>query len=335
MAAKKGKGSKRPAPAKRTVRPKPRPTSRPKPANLPHDTPVDVPAVTGTMIEHAPQVTTSSAESSLAARSETIEAAYDAWDELRSELASVKTVFAAERARLDEQGTLLIGAVQTAIAPTSSPSGLVHRTQLSSLAEEARQGLDAARADLEHRFSEATNALTDAIEQVVQEVQGRVSRQLVHAPPKLELMVRALPQGRRILHLRRLRPDEALTFLFAVSGRVPTRYGFLFDGSTDDATLPPPTLYAEEGITDVRPKAAELASQLSARARIWPVKAMIPMPAPFGLVRWLERGPVMEAELADGDGFRNLLTQAEAEQVTGALLTLKLEKKLELELVRG
>jgi hypothetical protein len=56
---------------------------------------------------------------------------------------------------------------------------------------------------------------------------------------------------------------------------------------------------------------------------------------PFGFVRWLERGAVLEAEVADGDGFRNQLTTKEAEQLTGALLSLKLEGKVELELVRG
>lgn len=327
MASKKGKATtKRPKTAKRAARPK-------RPKALPHDTPVDTPAVS--LIERAPSVTTTSPGASLSTRSETIEAAYDAWDELRAEVASVGAVFAAERTRLDEQGALLIGAVQTAIAPSSSPSGLVHRTELSALAEEARVSLEAARADLEERFSEAMRALHDAIDQVIAEVHLRVARQLEHAPPKLELMVRGLPQGKRILHVRRLQPDEAPMLLLAVSGRVPTRYGFLFDDSTDEANLPPPTLYAEEGITDVRPKAPQLAERLEGLTRVWPVKAMIPMMLPFGFARWLERGAVMEAEIAEGDGFRNVLTVAEAEQLTGALLTLKLEKKIGLELVRG
>jgi len=61
----------------------------------------------------------------------------------------------------------------------------------------------------------------------------------------------------------------------------------------------------------------------------------VPMLLSFGLVRWLERGAVMEAEVADGDGFRNMLTVHEAEQLTGALLSLKLDGRIELELVRG
>jgi hypothetical protein len=79
---------------------------------------------------------------------------------------------------------------------------------------------------------------------------------------------------------------------------------------------------------------------LTARAEVWPIKAMIPLWVQSGdgsqvLCRWLERGAVMEAEVADGEAFRNLLTRDEAERITGALLALKLDGKLDLELVRG
>ena len=68
---------------------------------------------------------------------------------------------------------------------------------------------------------------------------------------------------------------------------------------------------------------------------MWPVKGMLPLTLPDGSwLRWLTRGPVLEAEVQDGEGFRNLLTQQEAERVTGLLLSHKLAGKLELELVR-
>ena len=43
----------------------------------------------------------------------------------------------------------------------------------------------------------------------------------------------------------------------------------------------------------------------------------------------------MEAEVADRDGFRNLLTQDEAERLLGLMLSLKLDGVLELELSQG
>ena len=74
--------------------------------------------------------------------------------------------------------------------------------------------------------------------------------------------VRTLANGRRIVHLGRPAHEEAPLMLFALSGRVPTRYGFLFDDSTDDPARSPPTLYADEGVKqgEVRPAAGALAA---------------------------------------------------------------------------
>jgi hypothetical protein len=148
-------------------------------------------------------------------------------------------------------------------------------------------------------------------------------------------MVRTLPGDRRILHLRRPSPDDAVLLLFAMTGRCPTRYGFLFDDSTDDVLLAPPALYAEEGVVHVRPRPAELVAELEPRAAFWPVKGALLVVRPGLTVRWLSRGAVLEAEVADGDAFRNLLSREEAEQITGVLLSLKLAGALGLELVRG
>ncbi len=139
-------------------------------------------------------------------------------------------------------------------------------------------------------------------------------------------MVRVLPNDQRILHLRRPSPDTAVTLLFVTSGRVPTRYAGLFDDSTEEATLAPPVLYADEGVTDVRPKAPQLRKLLEDRPMSWPIKGMLPMLTPLGFLRWLGARPRdLRLERFDGEGFRNLLTKTEAEQITGALLSLKLD----------
>lgn len=74
---------------------------------------------------------------------------------------------------------------------------------------------------------------------------------------------------------------------------------------------------------------------LSGLDEVWPVKGMLPMALPDETwLRWISRGAVLEAEVQDGDGFRNVLTHTEAERITGLLLSHKLAGKLELELVR-
>jgi len=65
---------------------------------------------------------------------------------------------------------------------------------------------------------------------------------------------------------------------------------------------------------------------------VLPLKGMLPMRLPL-MIRLLERGPVMEAELADGTSFRNLLSREEAEKIAGHLLKMKLEGWLQLELL--
>lgn len=316
---------------------KPDPLRATPPRSLPHDTPVETRAVVvapRALIEPPAPVGVGDASAALATRPETIEAAYDAWDELRAELRTVKASFASERERLEQQGALLLGAVQT-VVPAAGGEGLAKRSELNALAAEAKRGLKAAQDDLEARAKQTEATLSEAIAQVVSVLRARVARQAELAKPSLELMVRVLPNDQRILHLRRPSPDGAVTLLFVTSGRVPTRYSALFDDSTEEATLAPPVLYPDEGVRELRPKAPQLKQLLEERPTLWPIKGMLPMLTPLGFLRWLERGPVMEAELADGDGFRNLLTKSEAEQITGALLSLKLEGRIELELVRG
>ena len=314
MAAKKKKKvAARRAPTAKTRKPKAvrrDPLRATPPRSLPRDTPVDTRAVqlpARSLIEPPAAITVGDAASALATRPETIEAAYDAWDELRAEAATLKASFAAEHQRLDQQGELLLGAVREA-TPEGTGSSLVRRSGMQTLGDDARRSLDSARADLERRAAQAQTAIAAAIEHVVAELRSRVKRQAAQAKPLVELMVRVLPGDKRILHVRRPSPDSAVTLLFATSGRVPTRYGYLFDDSTDEALLAPPVLYPDDAVTDRRPKPAQLASLLSSRPDAWPVKGMVPMLLPSGLVRWLERGAVMEAEVADGDGFRNMLT---------------------------
>ncbi|MDP3501600.1 MAG: hypothetical protein Q8S33_14745 [Myxococcales bacterium] len=339
MAAKKKKKKRaaRPAPTKKTRKVARRDPLRAMPPSLPRDTPVDTPVVRlpqRSLIEPPPVLAIGDAASALATRPETIEAAYDAWDELRAEAASLKASFAAEHQRLDQQGELLLGAVREA-TPEGTGSSLVRRTGMQTLGADAQRSLEAARTDLERRAADAQTAISEAISHVFTQLRARVERQAVQAKPLVELMVRVLPGDKRILHVRRPSPDAAVTLLFATSGRVPTRYGYLFDDSTDEALLAPPVLYPDEGVTERRPRPAQLEALLSSKRETWPVKGMIPMLSSFGLVRWLERGAVMEAEVADGDGFRNMLSRHEAEQLTGALLALKLDGRIELELVRG
>lgn len=271
----------------------------------------------------------------LARSVETLEAAYTAWAELGEGARSTRSRWQRERRRLEEQGELLLGAVRAAGA-TATGEGLAPVTGLEDFLREARAKLEAARADLEARAAADETTFAEALGQVRAELLGRVQRQAVAVRPRLHLSVRVLPGERRILHLRKPGADEAVLLLYVLTGRVPSRYGALFDDATDDVLLEPPALYADEGVSaeEVRAPAPRLQALLAERAEVWPVKGMLPLLTGAGLVRWLGRGPVLEAEVADGERFRNLLTREEAERLTGLLLGHKLAGRVELELVR-
>ncbi len=305
---------------------------------LPRDTPTDTPAA-GSLIEPAelgPDAHLLGAQALARARSmETLEVAYEAWAELQEAHGLARRRWAEERARLTEQGTLLLGAVKAAGSPGSTEEGLSKAGALEVFLAEAKGKLAAAQQQLEERARAAEQAFLEELAKVKEALHSRIARQSAAVRPVFKLMIRVLPGERRILHAHRLGPDESVIAIFALTGRIPSRYGFLFDDSTDDALAAPPMLYPDEGVRELRPTAEVLARTLEERRDVWPVKGMLPLTLPDGSwLRWITRGAVLEAEVQDGEGFRNLLTQQEAERVTGLLLSHKLAGKLELELVR-
>lgn len=310
--------------------------------SLPRDTPVDTPAATapGALIEAAelgPDAEFLGAQALARARSvETLEVAYAAWAELQEAHRAARRRWEDERKRLSEQGSLLLGAVKAAGAsPTTTESGLAKTNALDGFLVEAKDKLAGAQRQLEDRARSAEEAFQAELGKLREELRDRVARQSASIHPVFKLALRVLAGERRILHAHRLGADESVIALYALTGRIPSRYGFLFDDSTDEVLAAPPTLYADEGVTQLRPTTSALAAVLTARAEVWPVKGMLPMPLPDGTwLRWISRGAVLEAEIQDGEGFRNLLTHEEAERITGLLLSHKLAGRLELELVR-
>jgi hypothetical protein len=275
---------------------------------------------------------------------ETLEVAYDAWLAKRLERDAARSRYAEERARLDDQATFVVGAVKAASGelPLSPGNDALARRgeSLDSFASEAQARLAAARAELDARAEQSERAYAQELEDVRERLTEKVRRCLSRVRPRFRVVVRRAGAERRILHVERLAPDDAVLALFALTERIPTRYGFLFDDSTDDAQKPPPPLYPDERNDDVRPSPSALRSLVAARGGALPVKGFLPLfvPRPGGgedFVRLLQRGPVMEAELQDADAFRNVLSLDEAERLGGHLLRLKVEGRIELELGLG
>lgn len=277
---------------------------------------------------------------------ETLEAAYALWLERKVDQAALRASLAQERKRLEDQATFVLNTVRAAEpgAPALASAEALTRaaSPLGAFVAQAQQSLERAREALERRTAELEARFTHERAALEETILTRVQRRLTQVRPLFRVLVRPAGADRRILHVERLRPDDAVVALFALTGKIPSRYGFLFDDSTEDVALAPAPLYAEEGLSaaEVRPPAGVLASIVAAPGRVLPVKGLLPLRVRLpdggaGFARLLQRGPVMEAELQEGDGFRGLLTVTEAEQLAAELLRLKLEGRLELELAMG
>lgn len=258
---------------------------------------------------------------------ETIESAYRAWAQVQHDHSLQQTHFAAQYRQLDEQGSLVLGAVRHAQAPNLEEG-------LERFLNESRTKIEVLRNQLDRQALEAKTGFEKALATIRSEVRRRVEGVAKVSPPRLRVTARSMPAGRRILHAERVSGDEAVTLCAVLSteGQIPSRYGFLFDDTIDDVTTGEPAwLYADEGILpgQTRPSPLVLSHELSIRHEVWPLKGIVVMAKG---ARFRQRGPVMEAEVPDGEGTRNRLTQSEAEEVLGSLLSLKLAGTLELEL---
>jgi hypothetical protein len=277
---------------------------------------------------------------------QTLEAAYHAWDELRLERALALERFTAEGRRLGEQAGFWVGAARAAVDANVSAGeagqSLAEAPPLQRAAAEAEQKLKAAAAAVEAQARKTDAEFAEAELHVRAEIRARVQRYASSARPMLSLRRHPAGASRTILHVDRIGPDDSVVLMYLLSGKLPTRYGFLFDDSTEDVARPPSWLYDEEGVPggETRPSPGALAEKLLGMQQFAPVKGFMPLFIHSAggepvLHRMLERGAVMEVEIADGGEFRNVLAQEEAERVAGALLRLQVEGRIRLELGGG
>lgn len=282
---------------------------------------------------------------------ETLEPAYDAWLEVRRAYGAARARFQEERERLEQQGSFLVGAVRAASQERAASGEPVAAAEpaltsvdapMRDFLRQAEEKLARAREVLAKDEAESEARYQAAFEEIRATVKDRVRRYLAGSPPRLRLLLRKVGATRAILHVERVGGDAPVLLLYLFTGRIPTRHGFLFDDSTEDVALPPAPLYPEEGVApgEVRPEASVLVARVRVPGEVLPVKGFLPVfvPRPEGgddFFRLLQRGPVMEVEVAEGPGFRGVLTREESERFAGHLLRLKLEGRLELEVEAG
>jgi hypothetical protein len=274
---------------------------------------------------------------------ETLETAYEAWLELKQDHGAAQARFKEELERLDQQGSFLVGAVRAAgVEPNPGTEPGLMPAGAESFLRGAEARLSQTREELARREADSEDFYRQAFTEIRATLTDRVRRYLEASRPRLKLLLRKVGTTRSILHVARVGRDEAVLLCFLFTGRIPSRYGFLDDDSTEEVSLPPAPLYPDEGVDPrgTRPDATTLEQRMGAPGEALPLKGFLPVfvPRPAGgedFFRLLQRGPVMEVEVAGGAAFRNILSREEAERFAGHLLRLKLEEKIELELEAG
>ncbi len=279
---------------------------------------------------------------------ESIEQAYEAWAELRLEHAAFRARAAEELRKIEHQGSFLVGAVRAAAQAdvgAGEGEGTAALTTpgsdpLGAFLGEAEAKLTRAREALASELREEEAQFAAAFATVKDETLQRIRRTLEKVRPLLRVRLRSISASRTMLHVDRVGPDEAVLVLYVLSGRIPSRYGYLFDDSTEDVSLAPPPLYPDEGIgaSETRPSVNGLRERARSERTVLPVKGFVPVftANPRGgedFFRLLQRGPVMEVELQQDAQFRSLLSREEGERFAGHLLRLKLQGRIELEVV--
>ncbi|MBJ6765720.1 hypothetical protein JGU66_33615 [Myxococcaceae bacterium JPH2] len=277
---------------------------------------------------------------------ETLEAAYEAWSDLRRHQAAARQRFREERERLSHQGDFLLGAVRAAglMVPEGAAPALVPSatSDAQGFMRDAEARLGKTRDALAEREADSEARYSEAMKEIRATLLDRVQRYVTVSRPGLTLVLRRVGAERAILHVSRVAADASVLLCYQLTGRLPTRYGFLADDSTEDVALAPAPLYPDEDVPAdaVRPGARALVERMRAPGVALPLKGFLPVFVPRAdggedFFRLLQRGPVLEVELADGDAFRHVLARDEAERFAGHLLRLKLEGRIGLDIEAG
>ncbi len=277
---------------------------------------------------------------------------YDGLLHLRLARAQAAAERQRERERLDVRGELLLRTVESARAVQAAPAqaaepeaagGALQKASdpLAEFLAKAEDELAQARGALEERARREEEFFAGQVAQLEAALRERVDSMLAAHRPALDAVVQPVGREHALIQVTRPAPDDAVLIGFVLSGKLFTRYDAFFDDAIDDLSLEPARFYAEEGNPCARLPDVDAEDALCAepgRAFV-PAKGHISFRVPghdFPRYRLVNRGPVAEVQArAAGGEYAPLMPRAAAELLSGYLLRLKLEGRLEVALRFG
>jgi len=273
-------------------------------------------------------------------RAETVGAAYQAWEALRSQYASTAQSYARRSAALRLYGEFILGAASQAEGGCEGGRG--EGLGIFGPAIEAFIGISHQRLEeISQKWASAQSQMRcffeQASEEIEQEIVRRADRTLAVVRPKLHLSIHSMGKGRCILQFERI--DELTSVLLSrlISGKVPTCEGFLFDDSVSQAGDADELLYTSSlSSPSVFPPWPLIRDFLNDKTKLSaPWKGQIPILCE-GDILWIlkQKGIVMEVEqvaMADARSCE-VLEIAKAQKVVAHFLRWMREGRIELQL---
>ena len=245
--------------------------------------------------------------------------------------AQERGVLARAQGKLADDGHLVAGALAQAAKRVKGTSrGIVRSVDAS---------LKASEADIAQSQKRLAQQSRQALQLATKAVVDTVERYAKLAPPSVRLALRPAGGSQRILHWLRPSDDDAVLFQWLFGGKAPSRYDALFDDSVDKVGEPPRAAYDDELEHALLDTPERLRQALRSPSPIVPFKGQVAGEVTVSgkkrVVRWVQRGPVVEAELEVDGAFRNVLTETQAQAILARLLALKLEGRLALEFIES
>jgi len=269
-------------------------------------------------------------------RAETVGAAYQAWEALRSQYENATQSYAQKSAHLKWHGEFILGAAwqaHAAVQQENAAAALLTSAGIEFV-EQSRQRLSDISQMWEHAQSQMRHCFERASQEIEQEIVRRVDNTLKSVRPKLHLTIHSLAQERCILQFERI--DELTSVLLSrlISGKVPTHYAFLFDDSVSQLESAADVLYT--GASTQQPPWPFIRELIDDKERLSaPWKGQMPM-VYEGDVLWMlkQKGAVLEVEQAAMKEAQAspLLEVAKAQWLVAHFLRWRHEGKIELKL---
>jgi len=292
----------------------------------------------------------------VALESESLEALYAAWLDVRLQNAQAASALAKAHELLDTRAAYLLKTVEAARSLPAEPGArkpktkakstkkkskaLVEEDPLAKFHEQARDELERARKELTTRQKQQEKDAAATEARVRKALLARADQHLALHKPSVKLTAHPVGKDHVLLQLGPIGEEDAVLLLRLLSEKLPTRWGFYGDDAIEDLQRGQAQLYRDEGVTEPWPADAESFDAAAfARGDFVPFRGNLAFAlagAGFPRFRFVQRGPVGQVEARrKGEPYEHLLRREDAELLSGYLLRLKLAGKIELQLDVG